>query len=314
MIPQDEILAARETISGLAVRTPLVRLEVDSDPDVWLKLETLQPVNSFKIRGAANAVLQASAEELRDGVLTPSAGNMAQGVALAARARGVPSTIVVPEGAPRTKLEAVQRLGGHIVEVPYEEWWDALVTGRYDARPGFFVHPAADERVMAGNGTIGLEILEDLPVVDAIVAPYGGGGLVTGVASAVKAQRPEVRVYAAEPANGAPAAASLAAGAPTAVEFTRSWVDGAGSREVIPSVWERASVLLDGAFTVGLDEAAAAVRLLAERVRVIAEGAGALAPAVALSGRAGGGTVVAVVSGGNIDFAVLCRILGGESP
>jgi threonine dehydratase len=274
----------------------------------------LQPVNSFKIRGAANAVLQASDEELNDGVLTPSAGNMAQGVALAARVRGVPATIVVPAGAPRTKLEAVERLGGEIVEVPYDEWWQALMSGRCDGRPGFFVHPAADERVMAGNGTIGLEILEDLPEVSAIVAPYGGGGLVTGIASAVKAQRPEVRVYAAEPANGAPATASFAAGAPTAVEFTRSFVDGAGSREVIPSVWERASRLLDGAFAVELDDVAATVRLLAERIRIIAEGAGALAPALALSGRAGGGTVVAVVSGGNIDVAVLARILQGETP
>ena len=307
-------MAARETIAGVATRTPLVRFEVESDADIHLKLETLQPVNSFKIRGAANAVLQASDDELRDGVLTPSAGNMAQGVALAARVRGVPATIVVPEGAPRTKLEAVERLGGHIVEVPYEEWWNALMTGRYDARPGFFVHPAADDRVMAGNGTIGLEILEDLPAVDAIVAPYGGGGLVTGIASAVKAQRPEVRVYAAEPANGAAATASLAAGSPTTVDFERSFVDGAGSREVIPSIWEHASHLLDGAFAVELDDVAAAVRLLAERVRIIAEGAGALAPALALSGRAGGGTIVAVVSGGNIDVGVMSRILRGETP
>jgi threonine dehydratase len=274
----------------------------------------VQPVNSFKIRGAANAVLQASDEELRDGVLTPSAGNMAQGVAYVARSRGVPATIVVPEGAPRTKLAAVERLGGQIVEVPYDEWWDALMTGHYDPRPGLFVHPVADERVMAGNGTIGLEILEDLPDVDAVVAPYGGGGLVTGIASALKALRPEVRVYSAEPANGAPAAASFASGAPTAVEFVRSFVDGAGSREVIPAVWERASRLLDGAFAIELDDVAEAIRLLAERARVVAEGAGALAVAAAVAGRAGGGKVVAIVSGGNIDTALLTQILGGRTP
>jgi threonine dehydratase len=226
----------------------------------------------------------------------------------------VPATIVVPEGAPRTKLAAVERFGGRIVEVPYDEWWNVLVTGRFDGAAGFFVHPVTDERVMAGNGTIGLEILEDLPDVDAIVAPYGGGGLVTGIASAVKAQRPGVRVYSVEPATGAPAAASLAAGAPTAVDFTRSFVDGAGSRELLPAAWAHASELLDGAFAVELDDVAAAIRLLAERTRVIAEGAGALAPAAALAGSAGGGKVVAVVSGGNIDVGVLSRVLAGETP
>ncbi len=303
-------------IAGVAVRTPLVRLEAEStgDAEIWLKLETLQPVNSFKIRGAANAVLQASDEELRDGVLTPSAGNMAQGVAYAARVRGVPATIVVPEGAPRTKLAAAERLGGTIVEVPYDDWWNVLMTGHYDAAGGLFVHPVADDRVMAGNGTIGLEVVEELPDVDAVVVPYGGGGLATGVGSAVKALRPEVRLYSAEPAPGAPAAASLAAGEPTAVDFSRSFVDGAGSREVLPSVWPGVSELLDGAFAVALDGVAAAVRLLAERTRVIAEGAGALAVAAALDGRAGGGKVVAVVSGGNIDSGVLSKILAGETP
>ncbi|HEY3183388.1 MAG TPA: pyridoxal-phosphate dependent enzyme, partial [Gaiellaceae bacterium] len=273
MIPLEQIRTAAGVIAGIAVRTPLVRLDADADAEIWLKLETLQPVNSFKIRGAGSAVLQASDEELRDGALTPSAGNMAQGVAYVARHRGVPATIVVPEGAPRTKLAAVERFGGRIVEVPYDEWWNTLVTGRFDGAAGFFVHPVTDERVMAGNGTIGLEILEDLPDVDAIVAPYGGGGLVTGIASAVKAQRPGVRVYSAEPATGAPATASLAAGAPTAVDFTRSFVDGAGSREVLPDAWAHASELLDGAFAIELDDVAAAIRLLAERTRVIAEGA-----------------------------------------
>jgi threonine dehydratase len=314
VIPLEQIRAAAEVIAGIAVRTPLVRLDADADAEIWLKLETLQPVNSFKVRGAGNALLQASDEELRDGALTPSAGNMAQGVAYVARHLGVPATIVVPEGAPRTKLAAVERFGGRIVEVPYEEWWNVLVTGRFDGAAGFFVHPVTDERVMAGNGTIGLEILEDLPDVAAIVAPYGGGGLVTGIASAVKAQRPNVRVYSAEPATGAPAAASLAAGAPTAVDFSRSFVDGAGSREVLSAAWAHASALLDGAFAIELDDVAAAIRLLAERTRVIAEGAGALAPAAALAGSAGGGKVVAVVSGGNIDVGVLTRVLAGETP
>jgi threonine dehydratase len=290
-----------------------VRLDADCDAQVYLKLETLQPVNSFKIRGAGNAVLQATDEELAAGVVTASAGNMAQGVAYAARLRGVPATIVVPEGAPLTKVAAVERFGGRVVSLPYDEWWQVLVEGHYDGSDGVFVHPVDDLRVMAGNGTIGLELLEDLPDVDAVVVPYGGGGLITGIASAVKASRPDVRFYAVEPATGAPVSAALA-GEQGDVEYVRSFVDGAGSRSLIPRVWAQASQLIDGAFAIQLDEAAAAIRLIAERMRVIAEGAGALATAAAVSGRAGSGKVACIVSGGNIDPAVLGRILAGETP
>ncbi|MGH3002097.1 MAG: threonine ammonia-lyase [Gaiellaceae bacterium] len=314
MIALAEIERAREVIAAVAVRTPLVRLDVDADAEIHLKLETLQPVNSFKIRGAGNAVLQASDEDLRDGVLTASAGNMAQGVALAARLRGVPATIVVPEHAPEAKLAAIARLGGRVIKVPYDEWWQVLVDGGYDGAGGMFVHPVDDARVMAGNGTIGLELLEQLSGFDAVVVPYGGGGLLTGIASAVKQRRPEVKVYAAEPATAAPVAATLAAGGvPTAVEYVPSFVDGSGSRAVIPSVWEHVSELIDGAFAIPLDEAASGVRLIAERVRVVAEGAGALATAAAVSGRVDGARrIVCIVSGGNIDLAVLSRILNGE--
>ena len=314
MIPLDEIERARETIAGVAVRTPLFELDVEADARIFLKLETLQPVNSFKIRGAGNAVLQATAAELAGGVVTASAGNMAQGVAYVARLRGVPATIVVPEGAPATKLAAVERFGGRVVALPYDEWWDVLVDGAYDGDGGVFVHPVDDMRVMAGNGTIGLELVEDLPDLDAVVVPYGGGGLVTGIASAVKAHRPDARVYSVEPDTGAPAAASFAAGEPKDVDYVRSFVDGAGSRSLIGGVWDHASRLLDGALTVSLDDAAAAVRLIAERARVIAEGAGALATAAALSGEAGTGKVVCIVSGGNIDPLVLAAILAGETP
>jgi threonine dehydratase len=302
-------------VAGAAVRTPLLRLEVDADAEIYLKLETLQPVNSFKIRGAGNAIFQLSDEELRDGVVTASAGNMAQGVAWAARARGVPASIVVPENAPQTKVAAIERFGGRVIKVPYDEWWSVLVEARYDGAPGLFVHPVDDDRVMAGNGTIGLELLEDLPDVDAVLVPFGGGGLVAGIASAVKALRPEARVYAVEPETGAPVTAALAnGGEPVEAEYRPSFVDGAGSRGLIPRVWEIARPLLDGALVATLDETAAAVRLLAERVRVIAEGAGALPLAAALAGGAGSGKVVCIVSGGNIDFAVLSRILAGETP
>ena len=314
MIALDEIRRARDVLEGTAIRTPLVRLDVEADAEVWLKLEVLQPVRSFKIRGAGNAVLQASDAELADGVLTASAGNMAQGVAYAARLRGVPATIVVPEHAPQTKIEAIERYGGRVIKVPYDEWWNVLVSGRYDGAEGMFVHPVDDDRVMAGNGTIGLELLEQLPDFDAVVVPYGGGGLLTGIASAVKAERPEVRFYAAEPETGAPVAATLAAGTPTDVEYTPSFVDGSGSRALIPRVWAQASQLLDGGFALPLPEVAEAVRVVAERARVIAEGAGALSVAAALSGRVQAKKIVCIVSGGNIDPAVLSRILVGEQP
>jgi threonine dehydratase len=258
--------------------------------------------------------LQASDADLAGGVLTASAGNMAQGVAYAARLRGVPATIVVPEHAPQTKIAAIERYGGRVIKVPYDEWWNVLVSGSYDGAPGMFVHPVDDDRVMAGNGTIGLELLEQSQDFDAVVVPYGGGGLLTGIASAGKAERPDVRFYAAEPETGAPVAATLAAGTPTDVEYTPSFVDGSGSRALIPRVWAQASQLLDGGFALPLGEVAEAVRVVAERARVIAEGAGALSVATALSGRVQAKKIVCIVSGGNIDPAVLSRILVGEQP
>jgi threonine dehydratase len=313
LIRVDEIRRAREVLEGTAIRTPLVRLDVDSDTEIWLKLELLQPVRSFKIRGAGNAILQASDAELANGVLTASAGNMAQGVAYAARLRGVSATIVVPEHAPQTKIDAIERYGGRVIKVPYEEWWQVLVTGRYEGAAGLFIHPVDNDKVMAGNGTIGLELLEQLDGFDTVAVPYGGGGLLTGIASAVKQARPDVKFFAIEPATGAPATATLRAGTPTAVEYVPSFVDGSGSRELIPRVWEQASKLLDGAVAMPIADVAEAVRLIAERTRVIAEGAGALATAAALGGHLDGAKkVVCIVSGGNIDPAVLSRILIGE--
>jgi threonine dehydratase len=315
VIAIEEIRRAREVLEGTAIRTPLVRLDVDSETEIWLKLELLQPVRSFKIRGAGNAILQATDSELADGVLTASAGNMAQGVAYAARLRGVPATIVVPEHAPQTKIDSIERYGGRVIKVPYEEWWQVLVTGRYEGAEGLFIHPVDNQRVMAGNGTIGLELLEQLDDFDTVAVPYGGGGLLTGIASAVKQARPDVKFFAVEPETGAPATATLRAGTPTAVEYTPSFVDGSGSRELIPGVWEQASQLLDGAVAMPIPAVAEAVRLIAERSRVIAEGAGALAAAAALGSHLDGAKkAVCIVSGGNIDPAVLSRILIGEQP
>ena len=310
MIPLEEIRRARERIEGAAVRTPLVRLE---GTDVWLKLENLQPIGSFKIRGATNAIRSADRSAIARGVGTASAGNMAQGVAWAAREAGVPAVIVVPEHAPQTKLDAVERLGGTIVRVPYEEWWGAIEESRHDAVPGLFVHPVQDEAVMAGNGTIGLELLEDLPGLDTVLVPWGGGGLTVGIASAVKALRPGAGVYAVEPETGAALGASLAAGSPQPFDYVPSFVDGAGARGLLAPMWARVDGLVDGALSVTLDEAAAAVRLLAERTRVVAEGAGGLALAAALAGGASG-TTACIVSGGNIDALRLAAVLRGETP
>ncbi|HTS74011.1 MAG TPA: threonine/serine dehydratase [Gaiellaceae bacterium] len=312
MIPLAEIEAARKRLEGRVLRTPLVRLQHEGE--IHLKLENLQPIGSFKLRGASNAVLQIPPGELKEGVVTATAGNMGQGVAWIARELGIPCTVVVPDHAPETKLAAMQRLGARIDKVPYERWWEALETSSYPEASGVFVHPVQDERVMAGNGTIGLELLEDLPAPDAVLVPFGGGGLSVGIASAVKALRPETRIYAVEPEPGAPLTAAFSAGEPVPIEYTTSFVDGAGAPMVLPEMWPRAREALDGAFAVSLDETAAAVRLLAERAHVVAEGAGALALAAALAGGGGDGTLVCIVSGGNIDAAKLAAILEGQTP
>ena len=311
MIALAEIEAARERIAGAAVRTPLLRLHVEAPAEIYLKLENLQPVNSFKIRGATNAVMLAPEKARRAGLVTASAGNMAQGVAWTARELGVPATIAVPEHAPQAKLAAIERLGGRVLKLPYDDWWNAIVTSRVDGVEGLFVHPVQDPGVIAGNGTIGLEVLDDLPSPDAVVIPYGGGGLTVGIASAVRALRPGTRILTAEPATAAALAAAFAAGKPTDVDYQASFVDGSGSRRVLDTMWPQVAPLVDEALSIPVAEVAAAVRLLAERARVIAEGAGALALAAALSGRAGSGRVVCIVSGGNINLSTLAETFSG---
>ena len=295
------------------MRTPLVRLHVaDAPAEIYLKLENLQPIGSFKIRGAYNAARRA--KDVSAGLVTASAGNMALGVAWAARALGVPCTVIAPDHAPAAKTDAIERLGGRVIKIPFAEWWTVIEESRYEGVDGLFLHPVENEDVMAGNGTIGLEILEDLPDPAMVIVPWGGGGLFTGIASAVKALRPETRLCAVEIETAAPLNRTLEVGSPQEIEYRTSFVDGAGSRALLPKMWALGKPLLDGAYVASLDETAAAIRLLAERVRVIAEGAGALAAAAALSGRAGGGKIVCIVSGGNIDFAALSTILAGETP
>jgi threonine dehydratase len=310
-IALSEIRDARARIAGTVVRTPLVRLELGSGfPDVRLKLENLQPINAYKLRGAANAVALLSDAERRRGVWTISAGNAGQGVAYAARAAGVPCTVVAIETAPTAKLERMRALGAKLVLVPYEVAWQALDDRSYPGVAGTFIHPFDDHNFIAGHGSMGLEILEDAPDTVAIIAAIGGGGLITGVASAVKALRPEIKVWGAEPETAAPAALSFATGSAQAFpDWKATFVDGAGGKSVFPRMWQRMHPVVEGCIVVSLDEVKRAMRLMAETARVIAEGAGALAFAAALTGKAGPGPVVAIVSGGNIDLAKFCELI-----
>jgi threonine dehydratase len=306
----SEVQDARRVIAGSAIRTPLVRLNVSPAlGEIYLKLENLQPIGSFKIRGAANAIARLPPEELERGVVTASAGNMAQGVAWCARKLGIPCTVIAPATAPETKIKAVERLGGRVIEVSFDEWWRAFEERAYAGVDGAFIHAFDDEDVMAGNGTIALEVLEDLPDVDAIVIPWGGGGLTCGIASVLRELRPSCKIFTAEVATAAPLAASLAAGAPTEVDYQPSWVDGIGAKAVFPQMFERARTLIDGALVADLSSVAEALRLMVQHNHVIAEGAGACPVACALSGQAGPGKIVCVVSGGNIDSSKLCRVL-----
>jgi threonine dehydratase len=315
LIALTEIERARQRIAGVVRPSPLVQLGGEASAEIWLKLEALQPVGSFKLRGAANAILSAPDEAVARGVWTTSAGNMARAVAWMARELGVPALVVAPEHAPTAKLVPTERLGALVVRVPYDTWWETMESGRFDGAEGFFVHPVRDEAVMAGNGTIGLELVEQLDTFDTVLVPWGGGGLTTGIASALAQTRPDVRVLACEPETGAPVAAALAVGGePVAVEYRPSFVDGAGAKALLADVWDHARALIGGSTVSTLDEVAAAIRTLAGKAKIVAEGAGALSVAAALSGRAGKGRIVCVVSGGNVDTAVLAEILEGRTP
>jgi threonine dehydratase len=317
----DTIREAARHVYAAAVRTPLVRLDVpgdlrrglatDAPLELYLKLETLQPIGSFKIRGAYNAVRQLTPDQLAQGVWTISAGNAAQGVALAARHAGASCSVLCIETAPETKLRAIERLGAKIVKASFDEAWRAVEQHRSDRMQGFLVHPFDDDNFISGNGTIGLEIVEDLPEVDAVVAPIGGGGLLAGIACAIQALRPPAKVFAAEPATAAPLSLSLGRGEASYFPgWQASFVDGAGGKSVIPTMWPLLRDTLAGSIVVSLQEVAEAMKLTAERVHVIAEGAAGCAIAAALSGKAGGGKVVAVVSGGNVDLSKFASLVG----
>ena len=310
-ISLGEIREARERIASTIVRTPLIRLQLGPDyPDIRLKLENLQPINAYKLRGAANAVAMLRESERARGVWTISAGNAGQGVAYAAKQAGVPCTVVVIQTAPASKIERMKALGAKLVPVSYDVAWKALEQRSFPGVDGTFVHPFDDHNFIAGHATMGLEILEDAPDAAAVIASIGGGGLVVGLASAIKALKPEVKIWGAEPETAAPAALSFQKGSPQVfTDWKSSFVDGAGGQSVFPRMWERMKPLLDGSIVVTLDETKRAMRLMAEKARVISEGAGALPLAAALTGKAGQGPIVAIVSGGNIDLKKFCELI-----
>jgi len=310
-----DVETARASIVGRARRTPLWRLDVDvPDTRIWLKLENLQPLGAFKIRAALNALRSADPEALRKGALAPSSGNFGLGLAHEARAMGVPVTIVAPEGAPKSKTDALEALGARVFRVPFATWWETLNTRRFEGVDGLFFHPVANPSVIAGNATIGAEILEDLPKPDAIVVPFGGGGLISGIGSVMRRLRPATRMIAVETDTAQPAAAALRAGGPVTVPYTPSFVDGIGSTSLLSEMWPLVQQVVDQATSVPLSEITAAIRLLAFRHRVIAEGAGAASVAAAVAGRAGKGDIVCIITGGNIDASKLAAILRGEEP
>jgi len=310
-IELSEIRAARERIAKTVVRTPLIRLELGPEfPEIRLKLENLQPINAYKLRGAANAVAMLSQTDRKRGVWTISAGNAGQGVAYAARAAGVPCTVVVVETAPKSKLGRMKALGATLIPVPYEIAWKALDERSFAGVGGTFIHPFDDDDFIAGHGTMGLEVLEDVPDVAAVIASIGGGGLITGVGSAIKALKPQIKVFGVEPETAAPAALSFEKGSPQVFpNWKASFVDGAGGQSMFPRMWERMKPVVDGYLVVSLEETKNAMRLLAEKARIIAEGAGALPLAAAVSGKAGKGPIVAIVSGGNIDLDMFCEVI-----
>jgi len=314
-VPMEEIRAAQQRTKDIVLRTPLVKLDYDDAPcQVFLKLECLQPIRSFKLRGASNAMLKAGREALAEGVWTGSAGNMAQGAAWAARKLGVECTVYVPDTAPRTKIDAVRRYGGKVVELSVDDWLGIFRNRGFPGAEGVFVHPYSDPAVMAGNGVIGLEIVEDLPDVDAVIVPWGGGGLCCGIASAIKALKPECKVFACEIETGAPLAPSLEAGHPVEVPFKPTFVDGIGAPFVNQEMFDLARQVIDGSLVVNLRQTSDALRLIVERNRVVPEGAGAVAMAAAMAGMAGEGKVACLVSGGNIDTRTLVTIFEGEVP
>ena len=320
-IPLRDIEASARAIYDLVVRTPIIRLPVPdtmadrlSGCEIFLKLETLQPVGSFKIRGAHNAVRQLTPEQCQDGIWTVSAGNAAQGVALAARHAGVPCSVMVMDTAPRAKLEAIQRLGAEIVTATYDECWHTVEAHQSSRMRGHFVHPFDDDHFIAGNGTLGLEILDDVPDVDVVVGSVGGGGLLSGVGSAIRARKPHVKIVAAEPETAAPLHTSLRNGRASVFEgWQPSFVDGAGGKSVLATMWPLLSSLVDHSIVVPLADVAAAMKLVAQRCHVIAEGAGACAVAAALSGQVQG-RIVAIVSGGNIDLSTFAALVGACEP
>lgn len=314
-IPFEEIEKARDRIKEHVLKIPLIPLNIDwPDGKIYLKLENLQPTGCFKLRGACNAIACIDGDLLRDGVYTASAGNFAQGLAYCTQKFGVPCDVFVPDHAPAAKVDAIRSLGGEVHKVTFDEWWEIIKTHRREGMKGMFIHPVSNRTVIAGNGTAGIEIYEDLLDVDAVIVPYGGGGFSCGIASALRHLKPDCKVYASEVETAAPLSASFKDGKASTCSYTASFVDGIGGKSVLEEMWPMVKQLVSGSIVVSLQEVANALRMLAEKNHVIAEGAGASSVAAALSGKAGKGNIVCVVSGGNIDTSKLVELLQGKIP
>jgi threonine dehydratase len=316
LIHLNDIESARERIGGVVQPTPCLRSRVFSDQmgvRAWFKYETLQLTGSFKIRGAYNKIASLPPEEVRRGVITASAGNHAQGVAFGAAVAGVPSVIVMPVTTPLIKIENTRRLGGEVVlkgEIFDEAYEEAR---RLERERGLvFVHPFDDELVMAGQGTIGLEILDAVPEAEVVVVPIGGGGLISGIATAIKARNPSVRVYGVQTEAAPAMAESLREGRVLLRPVERSVADGIAVKRPGEKTFEHIHRLVDGVVTVSEDEIRAAIVRLLETGKTVVEGAAATALA-AVAGRripdTAGREVVMVLSGANIDVALLAHII-----
>ena len=296
-----DVRAAADRIAPYVLKTPTLSGEALAGPGVWLKAENLQRTGSFKVRGAVNAVLQLTDEQRRRGVITLSAGNHGQALAYAAQAFQIPCVVVIREDAQLTKLQAIRRYGAEIVLVPLVEWQQRLEVEQ-QRRNLHLVHPFDDPAVAAGQGTVGLEILDAVPDLRTLVVPVGGGGLIAGMAVAIKTQRPKLRIIGVEPEGAPVVSESLAAGQPVAPSRLDSIADGLGAPYTRPFNLGLVQRYVDQMRTVSDAAIIEAVKAIAQQAKLVVEPAGAAAVAALLADAEIERPVAAVLSGGNVDI------------
>lgn len=313
MLTLDSIYKASHVLKEVIRRTDLIKApKINADAEVYLKPENLQVTGSFKVRGAYYRISQLTAAEREKGVIACSAGNHAQGVALAATKAGIKSLICLPDGAPISKVEATKGYGADVCLVPgvYDDAYNKALQLR-DEKGYTFIHPFDDENVIAGQGTIGLEILDDLPEVDAVVVPIGGGGLISGVSFAIKQLNPKIKVYGVQAAGAPSMFNSIHDNKIERLESVSTLADGIAVKEPGKNTFELCRKYVDEIVTVSEDEISGAILALIEQQKMIAEGAGAVSVAAVMFNKVPvkGKKVVCVVSGGNIDVTILNRVI-----